>query len=482
MTGRKKFLCGWLLTTSLACQHVAPSPLSPEDSANRLADRSLADPGLRLFVQNLQDNRDEAVTPWPPTRWGLEELTLAGLYFQPDLRAASAGLGIAEARTKSAGQLQNPTLVVFPQRVSSASAGVSPWLAAVQIDWTIETAGKRGHRQAAAQARADAAWLAIPSVAWTLRGRISEAIVRAEGAAARLAAARRSLAIQSQLVELLEGRLRAGATDQSGVLPQHIALIGMRAEVARFERLALESRAALAAELALPAEALEDVEVDYPLDREPVGLEDLDTHEARRAAMLGRSDILALLAEYVASEADLRLELARQVPDLRFGPGYEFDQGTDKWGLALSLDLPLLNQNQGGIAEAVALRREAAIRFEALQTRILTELDSGMASLHGAQVELEQARLLVEAVGERRQRVATAFDAGAADRVALLGADLERQQALSVLINAQEQWHLAAAQLERAVQPDRAFARSVVANWVPEVPEKEPQDDKEEAP
>jgi len=46
----------------------------------------------------------------------------------------------------------------------------------------------------------------------------------------------------------------------------------------------------------------------------------------------------------------------------------------------------------------------------------------------------------------------------ASPRFALLGADLEAERAASSLIDAQERRLLAVAALERAIQPDRAFA------------------------
>lgn len=453
-------LCVLLLAVTPGCQHVAPQPLSAERSADALVRRNLADPGLRRFLEEVQGEPREA---WPPSQWTLEELTLAGLYFQPGLEAARAAAAMAEARVRTAGQLANPTLTAFPQRVSGAAAGVSPWLAAIQVDWTIETAGKRGHRRAAAEARADAARRAIPTLAWALRQRLGEAIVRATAAASRRAVSQRAVALQGHLVELLEDRLHAGAADRSTLRPERITWIGMRADVARHERAFLEARARLAAELTLPTEALEGAEVDFALDREPLDLDGLvEPSEARRVALLGRGDLLSLLAEYAASEADLRLELARQVPDLRLGPGYEFDQGANKWGLALSLDLPLLNQNQGGIAEAVARRREVAARFESLQMQVIAEIDAATASLRGARIELEEAQRLNDAAQERQHAVVAAFDAGASDRLSLLGAELEVERAAGVLIDAREQVHLAAFQLEHAIQPDRAFTRAVV--------------------
>ena len=41
-------------------------------------------------------------------------------------------------------------------------------------------------------------------------------------------------------------------------------------------------------------------------------------------------------------------------PDVHLNPGYQFDQGDNKWSIGLTFDLPILNQNQGPIAEAKA--------------------------------------------------------------------------------------------------------------------------------
>ena len=59
-----------------------------------------------------------------------------------------------------------------------------------------------------------------------------------------------------------------------------------------------------------------------------------------------------MLAEYQASQSALQLEIARQYPDVQLGPGYEFDQGDNKWMLGLGVTLPVFNQNQGAIAAA----------------------------------------------------------------------------------------------------------------------------------
>lgn len=447
-------LCVLLTTLDAGCRHVTPLPLSPESSAVALGTRSLDDPDLRDFMADQLGHLPE---PWPKTRWNLRDLTLAGLFFQPEMRVAAAVANVAEARIGAISQLPNPTLSLFPQRLSNPATGISPWLAVAQIDWTFETAGKRRLRRAAAQARAGAAKLAISVAAWRLRGRLAKAILTLEAAKVRRTVRIEAREAQARLVAMLEARLRVGAADQSSIALQRLALTGMRADAARAHRLELEAKAGLASVLGLPVAALEAVEISFALGVIPKDLAELESAEARRAALLGRADVLAMLSTYAAAEADLRLELAKQFPDLHIGPAYEFDQGSNKWGLALSLELPLLSQNQGAIDEALARRSEVATRFEALQSQVVAEVESALASLRGSRVELSEAHSLLEGARQRRNLAGAAFAAGAADRVTLLNADLEIQRATAVLIDSEEQLQNAAARLEQAVQPPRAF-------------------------
>ena len=96
--------------------------------------------------------------------------------------------------------------------------------------------------------------------------------------------------------------------------------------------------------------------------------------------MQNRPDILASLSEYAAAQSAVQLEIAKQYPDVHLGPGYEYDQGQNKWALGLSVELPVRNRNQGPIAEAQAKREEAAARFIDLQARVIAEIDRALAT------------------------------------------------------------------------------------------------------
>jgi outer membrane protein TolC len=101
----------------------------------------------------------------------LESLTLAAFYFSPELDVARAQWATARAAMRTAGQRPNPSLSVAPQ-YNTTTFSPSPWIAAVNLDLPLETAGKRGHRIAQARHLSDAAKLNIASTAWQVRGRL----------------------------------------------------------------------------------------------------------------------------------------------------------------------------------------------------------------------------------------------------------------------------------------------------------------------
>ena len=122
----------------------------------------------------------------------------------------------------------------------------------------------------------------------------------------------------------------------------------------------------MAEAVAVPLSALSDVELRFDLTDFPA-TDEMVSADARRQALQSRADILGALAEYAASQSAVQLEIAKQYPDVHVNPGYQWDQGENKWQLGLGAELPLFNRNQGPIAEAAARRAEAAARFEALQ-------------------------------------------------------------------------------------------------------------------
>jgi outer membrane protein TolC len=420
------------LALTAACVRFHPEPISPERSADQLQARTLDDAGLRSY---LEATTGHPLETWPLPSWDLSSLTLAAFYYQPDLDVARAQLAVADAGTRTSGERPNPSIGLTPG-YNVTTRTPSPWIPTAVLDMTIETVGKRGHRRAEARHLSEAARLTLASVAWQVRGRVRAGLVALHSARGTAALLQEQQALRDELVRLMGVQYQAGALSGFDLRLARIAADQTRLSRHDAERQLLEARVALAGAVGVPVSALERVEFSSAgLDSAPLPEE---LQDARRQALVSRADLLSALAEYAASQSALQLEIAKQYPDLQIGPGYEYDQGDDKWSLGVTLSLPIFSRNRGPIAEAQARRRQAAARFEALQARVLAEVDRALGGYTAARRQQADAEAL-QAELVRQQEVAVAkLEAGEIGKSELLGQQLElclsklaRQEALT---------------------------------------------------
>ncbi len=400
------------------CAKFQPQPLSPAQTAAALEDRRLDDPKLKDFIEA---SLHRQIDPWPPRSWDFSLLTLAALYYHPDLDLARAKWQVAEAGKVTAGQRPNPTITVPPGFESPVSQ-TNPWLYGASLDIPIETAGKRGYRLARAGHLAEAAYRDLATAAWQVRSRLRTALLDLYLSLESTKLLKQQLAVQEELAQLLASRLAQGEIPRPELTQAQISLDQTRLLLQEAEKQEAENRVRLAAALGLPVSALRQVQISYAflqkLPPKPL------PPEIRRQALLSRPDILAALAGYEATQSALQLEIAKQYPDLHLGPGYHFDDGKDKWTFGLSLTLPVLNQNQGPIAEARARREEAAARFTGLQARVIEELDRNLAGYLEMLRKLKTAEAVEAAEKTREQAAEHSLQAGETDRLALLSTRL----------------------------------------------------------
>jgi cobalt-zinc-cadmium efflux system outer membrane protein len=455
------------LLMAAGCARFHPQPLSPADTATSLDARRLDDPGLRQFVET---NAGHTIPDWPPQKWDFESLTLAAFYYHPSLDVARAQWAVATAGDKTAAARPNPVLSAVPGWSFDPASGsvYTPWLPAVSLDIPIETAGKRGDRIAQSRHLSDAARLDLITAAWQVRANLRSALMDFSSAQKREAILQRQVDLQDRVVRATEQQFQAGAVSTSDLTQARIVRDKTRLDWLDAQSLAAGSRARVAEAIGISVAALEGVELaDDPFPDVPAGR--MLSAEARRAALSGRSDILAALAEYEASQSALQLEVARQYPDVHLGPGYQYDQGNQILTIGLSAELPILNQNQGPIAEAKARRAAAAANFLQLQAKVMNEIDSAVEEYRAASQQMLTLQSLEEAQAHQRQAVEDQVRAGeAADldavnaraeegtaELAALDGRLKAQQALGALEDAMQRPidNLKPASIEQAPRP-----------------------------
>ncbi len=458
------------------CAHYHAQPLDPAAGAAAFDARRLqGDARLQAFITaSLPSQGSTSRVPRrQPPAWSLGTLTLAALYFHPDLDVARSKYAVARAAIATAGQVPNPSLNLSPL-YDLTVAHPTPWTIGGIVDFVVETAGKRGARTEQAKALAEAARADIATAAWQVRGRVRAALLELWAADRRLRLARRRIALRRQLLDMLQQRVAAGQAPALEATRTRVEQAQAELDASNLEGNRAEARARLAAAIGVPAAALAGVRIDT---RAFDTLPDLqgDQHALRREAMTGRTDVRASLAEYRAWEAALKRTIAGQYPNLQIGPEYnwgaiETDRIANQVGLPLTVELPVFNQNQGPIAEAVAERRAAAARFNALQAQIAGQVDKAAAARDRALHSLATAEALVAASRRGAAGVARAFAAGAADRPAFLGAELEQGAAEAGRIDAL----LAANQAAGAVEDALQRALYDPASW-PRLPEQTPR-------
>ena len=403
------------------CVHYEARPLQPEQTARVLESRSLELPALRTF---LEASGGRQLGAWPLRDWSVEELSVAAVFLNPDLATLRAQRDLAEAGRQTAAGRPNPTVgLQGGYNFDAAHTGITPWIPGTTFDLPIETAGKRTRRMERAAHQARAARLNLAAAAWILRGTVRAAVVETLSAERKVTLLSDELDCTGRMVRILEQRLQAGAVTMVEVNSARVNRLRISAEAADARRLALESRHKLAQAIGVPATALAGIHLNAP---QPLPSRSPEERSSLRAAALReRADIQSALASYEASESQLRLEIAKQFPDLHLGNGYQWDQGENKWSFGLSLELPVLNRNQGPIAEAMAHRTEAAAQVVAIQARVLGSLDQAATLVELLRTQQRDAEVLARELTLQSQRIAARAERGGADRLEVETARLE---------------------------------------------------------
>jgi outer membrane protein TolC len=441
------------------CVRYEPRPIDPARFAADMDSRSLSEAGLKAFMEK---SLGHEVSPWPVQSWTPDTLTLAAMYYHPDMDLARARWGIARAATGTAAEWPNPTISVAPG-YNTTTSKPSPWIVSASVDFPIETANKRGYRMAAAQHNAEAARAGILSAAWQVRSRVVRAMLDYVGGNQAADLLKQQQASREQIVKLMELQQPQGNIPPTEVTQARIALRSTRLAVLEAQRQSMEAKVQLADAIGLPVAALQDVKIDLPLTEELP--EAVSSAEARKLALISRADVLASLAEYAGTQAALQLEIAKQYPDIHLGPGYEYDQGDDKWSLGVSLTLPVFNQNRGAIREAEGRRTEAAMKFTALQAKIIAEVDRAALGYEAARLKLTVARELRSDVEKQRKAAEASFKAGEISKLELTGVDLELQTSEQAIQEATITAQRARLAVEESLQQKLNVSESAVLPW-----------------
>lgn len=454
-----------------ACSSVAypPRSLDPDATAAAFEARTADGDGLKQFASaNGYDT-----TVWPPGEWGLQELTLAAFYFHSDLRTARARADVARAELDTATQKQPWSARVNPEYHSlRPPENNGPWTLGLQLEIPLVAQGKRAARVERSAFLADAAQVDIADAAWTVRARVRDRYLDLMTSRDALSQIDAQIEARKEMTALVARRVDAGMLSARDLGAEHVALSQLELqraqEVARQQRV----RGELAAALGLP----NDVASRMPL-RFDVREADPDGAALQRLALHNRLDVHRRLLEFGAADAEVKIAVAAQNPDITLGPGYAWDQGDNIWSLAVGFTLPSGAQARAGIREAQARRELAVENFAATQAAAISAAQRASVQYRLARERVAGAQRQLQMQRDQEARTLRQFDAGSADRMQRVAAHLETLAAQSLVQAADVDVRQALALLEDAVQrplagdfetlPDVGATRSAAAAGKP---------------
>jgi outer membrane protein, heavy metal efflux system len=160
--------------------------------------------------------------------------------------------------------------------------------------------------------------------------------------------------------------------------------------------------------------------------------------------------VATALAEYAVAESRLRLEVARQFPDLELGPGFVWDEGVHRWTLAFALPALLGSRNWGAITEADAARDVVGLHVAEVQDSVLADAGMAVQGCRGARLELVAADSVVAAAERLDRRESEAYARGETSGLEPARAELQLMRARRARRAAERRLAQASLELERA--------------------------------
>lgn len=428
------------LLSACAKEKYQAKPIEPAQITAKLINKDINDAGFKAYL--IKQGYQESKLPF--SSWGLKELTLCALYYHSKLDVAKAQLALAVTNLETAGLKNSVILSGNLARSNQANGDIRPWAYGLNVEIPIETANKRNIRIEEAQHLVEVARIDVAETAWQLRSQIAADLLRFHENSAQIQALSKELTQKDALLKIIEKRMQLGELSSNefhaAKLQYQKTLFSLNTEQVKTS----EIIAALASDVGLTQEkfsqlVVKSVDVDTSLTEQASYFKLSSKNKLQESALLNRLDIRRSLEKYAAAEAKIKLEVAKQTPDISLTPGFAFEFGDKVWSLGFSTLLNLLNKHPTLIQEATRLREIEGAQFEALQATIIGELDQQLAKYEASAQQLNKLKEQQVAQSAFDKKIQKQFDAGLIDKLELtqhqLNASLLEQQLVVAQFN-----------------------------------------------
>ena len=304
----------------------------------------------------------------------------------PRLRIAESQVDGARSGAVTARQYPNPeALASGGQQNARVTGAPNGSLALFGISQQIDLPMVREPRIRGAEAGVEGSELALAETRLVLRANVKQAFYETLRRRAEFDLARENQRLFQQIRDRIAVRVNVGEAPKFE-LTRADAELASAANVTNSARLRVaQSVATLRAVIGAP----------LPPDFEPVG--SLQQQPAlpslvvlREEALLRYPAIPRADAEVKRAQARLEQERALRVPQPTLRADYEREPEVDKYRIGISIPIPIFNQRQGQIGEAVAAFQQATLAAEQTRIEVRAAMEAAYSRYEVATTQIAQ--------------------------------------------------------------------------------------------
>lgn len=424
-----------LLASFNGCATYEPRPLDARAELASLAARGL--PEVVVTRDQAPTGSSQPATFDPSDGLSEDEAVAVALTLNTDLQAARANIGESAALLIGARLLPNPEVGMSLLGGFNGTPGFT-----VDADLLFELlkTGERSALVAAASAKSDVTRAEVLAREYELATEVRRQVFAMLVAEHLAGVLEEEASLRERTVGLIRQRRGVGEANDLDVSAAELELVELKRD-RRLGSVELQkARLELNRLMGLPP----SYEARLSGSGKPLSVtifDDPSDAVLQERLLAGRLDLRAKEAEYRVAEEELRLAVSRQYPRLKIGPSFQHDGVSDNYlGLGASIELPIFDRNQGGIAEKGAARDRVRAEYTALLHRLTAAAFAARVRARAGKAEIDAQEHEVLPLLKRNQDLfRAAFEA----------------RELSVL-----DW--VAAQ-QRALRTRRAYLDSIVA-------------------
>ncbi|MBV8910219.1 MAG: TolC family protein [Gammaproteobacteria bacterium] len=429
-----------------ACAAAPPrAPLAPSETLIAFESRRLesALPGL----------------PPPSSGWDRPQWLAAALRLNPQLAEQRAAVAAAAAARRTAAEYPNPGMQLFAEYLTSAAQS-GAWLYGLSLDFLLRRPGERARVREQAALQTALAQSDLAEAIWQVRAALRQALLDAVASQDESGLLESLIAARQALLDSDRARLQLGDIARPQLLADELELSRARARAQETQAHRADATARLAVAVGVPVAALDGVPLRWG-DWAAIDTLTISAPQRWRSeALIARPQIVHALREYDLAETGLESEVARRWPQLHLTPAYAWGgdgvrsdtlyEIASESGAALSFELPLFNQHQGPIGEALARRNTAGEHLKAVQAQVFGQIDRAELAWPVARQAWLDLHSLAELADRQHEAEQRALAAGAAERSSVLTAQIVALDARLSLLQAAYAAEVAFGELEDA--------------------------------